>query len=184
MTRLGAALAVVVAQLAWVSIPPPLAENADPDLTVVGADVSQRAALVEAVDRFQGNHLDLPDLEVRFSDDPAHCHGHEGWFNPRVAPMRVLVCGELGFVITHELAHAWVAANLDVADRNRYMAARELTNWNDHDAPWTDRGTEDAAFMIQQNLMMDNPRRWSATWVERADAYELLTGRTSPLRLP
>jgi hypothetical protein len=184
MTTFGAALAVVLAVLASESIPSPLTENADPKLTVVGADDSQQVALAEAVRRFQANHLDLPDLEVRFSDDPAHCHGHEGWFEPRVAPMRVLVCGELDFVITHELAHAWVAANLDVADRNRYMAARELTNWNDYTAPWTERGTEDAAFIIQQNLMMESPRRWSATWVERANAYELLTSRPSPLCPP
>ena len=32
--------------------------------------------------------------------------------------------------------------------------------------------------------MRDNPPRWSVTWAERADAYELLTGRPSPLRPP
>jgi hypothetical protein len=182
MTRFGAVLVAVAAQLASVSAPSPVSERTDPTLTVIAADDAERAALAEAVDRFRSNHLDLPDLEVRFSDDPARCHGHEGWFQPNVAPARVLVCGELEFVITHELAHAWVAANLDAADRDHYMAARQLTSWNDHTAPWTERGTEDAAFMIQQNLMMGSPRRWSATWLERADAYELLTGRRSPLR--
>ena len=82
MNRLGAALAAVVAELASMPTPPPATDRANAHVTVVGADNLQRAALAEAVDRFRANHLDLPDLEVRFSDDPADCHGHDGWFRP------------------------------------------------------------------------------------------------------
>ena len=43
--------------------------------------------------------------------------------------------------------------------------------------------TEDAAFIVQQNLRDVAPSVLaSATWVERIAAFELLTGTPSPLR--
>jgi hypothetical protein len=91
------------------------------------------------------------------------------------------VCSDLPFVLTHELAHAWAAANLTNAARARYTAARGFANWADHDAPWDERATEDAAFIVQQNLMMRSVDLESPAWIERVEAYELLTGTRSPL---
>ena len=161
---------------------PPLAVgvSATPHITVVGAGEAQRATLHDALGRFREHGLDLPDLEVRFSGDQADCHGHVGGFDER--RRRVVVCSELPFVLTHELAHAWAAANLDDTDRDRYLDARGLTTWDDREAPWNERGVEDAAFVIQQNLTATNPPLSSPTWAQRAAAYELLTGSTSPLR--
>ncbi len=154
--------------------------GSDPPLTVVGADRAEMARLDKALERFRLNELDLPPLEVRFGDDPEDCGGHPGGFRDDVRPWQVLICSELDFVITHELAHAWCAANLDDAERQRYLDARGLPTWDDHAFPWSERGTEDAAFVIQQNLMIKFPRLQSPTWQERAAAYELLTGQPSP----
>jgi hypothetical protein len=118
---------------------------------------------------------------VRFFDDEAVCDGHHGLFQKGVAPWRVLVCSDLDVVVTHELAHAWTADNLDDDTRDRDVEARGLTAWHDQDLPWNERGVEDAAFVIQQNLMMDDVPLSSATWQGRIAAFELLTGNPSPL---
>lgn len=120
-------------------------------------------------------------MEIEFRDDPADCNGHDGLFQSRYTPWRVTVCRELPYVLTHELAHAWEAANLDDADRNRYLELRGLTTWRDHDVSRGDRGIEDAAFMLQQNLMAGRVDVESDRWIERARAFEALTGRTSPV---
>ncbi len=46
---------------------------------------------------------------------------------------------------------------------------------------WTERGVEDVAFTIQQNLMATNPPLASSTWAERVEAYAQITGQPSPL---
>ena len=154
--------------------------SAAPRITLVGAGAAERAALDDALARFREHGLDLPDLEVEFSDDTTVCNGHAGGFLER--SWRVVACSDLPFVLTHELAHAWVAANVDDVGRNRYVEARRLSTWDSHDVPWGERGIEDAAFIIQQNLMATSPPMSSPTWADRADAYELLTRSPSPLR--
>jgi hypothetical protein len=153
-----------------------------PVVVVLGA-AADRAAVDQSLARFADNDLTLPDLEIRFSADEADCEGHLGLFLPRSPTWRVVVCSDLPFVVTHELAHAWEAANLSDDERDRYVGARGLTNWNDPGADWNDQGIEDAAFVIQQNLMADRPPVSSAAWQERTAAYELLTGAPSPLLL-
>ena len=55
--------------------------------------------------------------------------------------------------------------------------------WSDHSVPWAQRGVEDAAFVVQQNLRAVAPTALaSATWADRIAAFELLTGMPSPLR--
>jgi hypothetical protein len=152
-----------------------------PSVAVRGADSAQRAALDEALGRFHSAGLELPDVEVVFSDSDADCGGHEGLFERRFDPWRISVCSDLAFVITHELAHAWESANLNDGDRARYLEARELTTWSDQDAPWDERGAEDAAFIIQQNLMLIAKQPASTVRTERIHAYELLVSLASPL---
>jgi hypothetical protein len=84
-------------------------------------------------------------------------------------------------VITHELAHAWEAANLDDGDRARYLYARGLTSWDDPKTPWDERGGEDAAFIIQQNLVLIAHQPPSPVRTDRIHAYELLVSLASPL---
>lgn len=151
-----------------------------PSLTIRGADAGQSARVDNAVARFRFAGLQLPALEITFHEDDSACDGHDGMFRPHHVPWRIDVCSDLDFVVPHELAHAWAAANLDDHDRARYVDARGLTNWADTRAPWEERGTEDAAFMVQQNLRAIDLDVSSAAWLERIRAYEVLTGLTSP----
>ena len=156
--------------------------SARPNVTAEGGSADQQAHLDEALARFRDHGLELPDLEVRFSDDEAECEGNAGVFENSFTPWRLSICSESSYVPTHELAHAWEAANLDDDARAHYVEARHLTNWNDPAAGWVERGVEDAARMMQQNLMATNPQLTLPAWAERLDAYELLVGRPSPLR--
>jgi hypothetical protein len=155
-----------------------------PSVDVRGADDAQRAALDEAVGRFRSAGLELPDVEVVFSDTDVACGGHYGLFERHFDPWRIRVCSDLPFVISHELAHAWEAANLDDGDRARYLEARGLTSWSDPRVPWDERGSEDAAFIIQQNLMLIAQQAPSPTRTERIHAYELLMSLAPPREPP
>jgi hypothetical protein len=153
-----------------------------PTFQVHGAGTEEATRFEDAVALFTHNGLNLPDLDVYFLNDDTECGGHHGLFQTGFTPWRVLICSDLAFVLPHELAHAWEVANLSADGRIQYLEARGLTNWNDHNAAWGDRGVEDAAFIIQQNLTADQVSMKSSTWQERATAFELLTGLTSPLR--
>ena len=168
------------AQAVEPSVAPPV--DLRPTIDVAGASPSDATALDEALARFRDQGLLLPDLEVRFSTDEADCHGHPGVFESGTSPWRISICSDLAFVLTHELAHAWTEANLDDGDRDAYVVARGLPAWRGDDLEWGERGVEDAAFMIQQNLMAGSVRADSPAWIERMEAYEQLTGQASPLR--
>jgi hypothetical protein len=143
-------------------------------------DRAHRSRVDEAVARFARAGLLLPDVQVGFSDSDGACHGHLGLFDADSIPWRVDVCSDLDFVLTHELAHAWAAANLDDAERAAYLAHRGLTAWNDPDLEWRERGVEDAAIKMQQVLMAKHIRPDWSVWIERRDAYQQLTGRPPP----
>ena len=155
-----------------------------PAVTVVGADADQLALLGRALDKFRDFGLELPDVEVRYSDDEADCNGHLGIFENSYTPWRLSVCEQLPFVVYHELAHAWEAANVDDDTRKRYLEARGLATWNGQEAPHEERGVEDAARVIQFHVMTSHPVLSSPIWQERLAAYELLVGRPSPLATP
>lgn len=156
--------------------------SARPKVTAEGANADQQALLGEALARFRDHGLKLPDLVVRFSADKTDCDGYSGLFENSFTPWRLSICSDFSYVPTHELAHAWEASHLDDEARARYVAARDLTSWNDPAAGWADRGMEDAARMMQQNLMATNPQLTLPAWADRLDAYELLVGQPSPLR--
>ena len=152
-------------------------------VTVEGADVEQRARLDDALARFDSAGLRLADFEIVFSDDESVCAGHLGGFRDRDDTPHVSVCSDLEFVVLHELAHVWIDANLGEVARDEYVRARGLAAWSDHSVPWAQRGVEDAAFVVQQNLRDVAPSSLaSATWADRIAAFELLTGVPSPLR--
>ncbi len=155
-----------------------------PTVVVHGASDEQQALVDDALARFADAGLQLPDLGVVFADDPSVCGGHDGLFLSQHDPWQVLVCSDLEFVVTHEFAHAWEAANLDDDERAYYVERRGLTTWDSSDAPWGERGVEDLAFMVQQNLMAGHADAASDRWIERTDAYAWATGRRSPVLPP
>ncbi len=163
-------------------VAPPSADGTRQEsFTVRHATAAQRAELEVAMRRFAAAGLALPPVVVTFSDDPADCYGHFGIFDGSATPSAITVCSDLKYVPTHELAHAWLHAHVDRAARRSYLNTRRLERWNDKRDEWSDRGVEDAAFVIQQNLMITPGTPLSAEWVSRVGAYELLTGQRSPV---
>ena len=157
--------------------------DGEPAVIVKGASSEQRTRLNDAMARFGTAELRLPDLEIVFSDDESACEGHLGGFRRVEDAPHVSVCSDLEFVVLHELAHVWVDANVDEAARDRYLRWRGLDTWSDRAVPRGERGVEDAAFIVQQNLRDVAPSVLaSATWTERMAAFEFLTGTRSPLR--
>ena len=162
-----------------------LRASLDPDrrqqmrrIIVFPDDRAHRLRVARAVERYDREGLVLPDLQVVFSESDDTCRGHFGLFDRSETPWHVKVCSELEFVLTHELSHAWVAANLDEGEKAAYTAYRGLSAWNDPELPWQARGTEDAAFVMQQVLMAERLPPRSPVWIERIAAFEQLTGRT------
>lgn len=153
-----------------------------PELTINGASASQRERLDLAVHRFTDLGLSLPDLEVRFVGGQDSCQGHMGLFDAAPSPWRVTICSEASFVYEHELAHAWAHANLTDERRTDFMKARGLSVWSDPAVPWSERGVEDVAFVIQQGLAgLPLPPVFDAKHQALFDAFELLTGRQAPI---
>ena len=162
-------------------VSPPPEARLDTTVTVHNAGADQTAAIDDALARFHNNGLDLPDIDIWFSNDSADCKGHYGLFQPRVEPKRITVCSNYDFVLTHELAHAWIHAHIDTDTIVRYLELRGKSTWDDHDQAWADRGLEDAAFVIQQNLTRTSPAHATDERTSRTAAFELLTGQRSPL---
>jgi hypothetical protein len=155
-----------------------------PTVAVRNADVDERLRVDEALARFRRSGLRLPDVEIVFHDDPVECSGHDGRFQRQFTPWRLLVCSEAEYVVTHELAHAWEAANLGAAARQAYVESRGLAGWDSAELSWRERGVEDVAIVMQQNLMAGWVDLASPRWMERTDAFEELTGRRSPALPP
>jgi hypothetical protein len=153
-----------------------------PRLTIENATPTQVAVIHTAAQRFADANLILPDLTIRFGDDPADCFGHLAIFDVATTPWTITICSDLAFVLTHELAHAWLDSNMSGPTREQYLSLRDKANWDDKHAEWSDRGVEDAAFVIQQNLMITPRSPLSEEWQTRLEAYELLTDQTTPLR--
>jgi hypothetical protein len=151
-----------------------------PRFPVEDATAAQSAELDAAVRRFAAAELTLPELTARFSDDTADCDGFLGIFRSFTSPWTITICSDLAFVPIHELAHAWLEANVDTELQLLYLRAQHLERWNDKQDDRSERGVEHAAFIIQQNLMIVPATPLTIGWQRRADAYELLTGYTSP----
>ena len=148
-----------------------------------GTTDEQQDRVRDALALFAAHDLDLPDLVIRFFVDEAECDEHMGIFWSSTSPWSIHVCSELEFVLTHELAHAFLDLHLDEADRAAYTADHDLPTWNNKSTEWQQRAVEHAAFAIQQNLMVPPPPGpLSKEWDRRATAYEMLTGKPSPLR--
>ena len=122
----------------------------------------EQMALIDfASHRFETQRLALPHLDFVFHDSLSPCDGHKGryWGERDLIEM----CSLDKTTLVHEMAHAWVRANLTLADQERFMETRGLETWNDHEVAWQRRGTEHAAETIAWALM-DNPHH--VEWIE------------------
>ncbi len=130
---------------------------------------------------FTAAGLTLPQLKISFTSEVRNCRGRLGLFNPTPDVWTITICSDLAFVIVHEMAHAWIHDNVDERQRLIYTKWQGKASWANSSHDWNDRGMEDAAFVIQQNLMI-RPTPGSDEWQRRINAYEFLTGCVSPAR--
>lgn len=151
-------------------------------INVQPASAEYAEVVARAKRAFDAAGLELPAVDIVFSDDDRDCHGHYGVFEAARDPWRITICSELAFVLFHELAHAWIKANVDETTRAAYLALRNKPSWNSSQHDWDERGVEDAAFVIQQNLMIRPRCDLTDEWERRATAFEFLVGAASPLR--
>ena len=88
--------------------------------------------------------------------------------------------GRLGML--HELAHAWLLANLDERAEADFLALRGLQHWASGAVPWHERGAEQAAEILAWGLMDEDIRLvriGEPTCTEAAAAFAMLTGSQS-----
>ena len=71
--------------------------------------------------------------------------------------------------ILHEIAHAWAAHNLSDDQRQAFVDLRGLDTWFG-DAPWHERGSEQAAVIIAWGLGETSRR---PTWMPNRDLDSL-----------
>jgi hypothetical protein len=86
-------------------------------------------------------------------------------------------------VILHEFAHAWLDAQLDEVDRQRFLDHVGLDTWRDPNLPWDEKGVEHAADTIAWGLMDRDIvmlRIGQPTEEELTEGFRILTG-TDPL---
>jgi hypothetical protein len=157
---------------------------------VVGGTAAQQEMALWAVSRFEAVRLTLPSLEVRFHGDRDACGGRLGLYVDGV----VHECREhtnlwASRELLHEMAHAWLDANLTEADRDRFLRLRGLATWNSRDAAWDERGYEHGAEIIawaigDQADGIYTPSIPDNGPGELAEAFRVLTSRPFPRLTP
>lgn len=151
-----------------------------PRLVGLDNDPDRRSEAQQVIDRFAEVGLELPTVTIEFHESTTPCNGYDGLIR-YVEPAPVIaICSDRPYVLPHELAHAWIDANLSDGEKAGYVERWGLASWDGAEDGWNDRGTEHAAFVIQQNISAA-PSRMTRTWRERAEAFETLTGVESPL---
>ena len=146
---------------------------------VFGADAEHERLVRWAFGRYERAGLEVPPTDVHFHPDTSGCSGHLGrWVRGRVDVCVVIVSEIARDALLHEMGHAWVDANVSATVRERFMAMRGLTAWNDQSVIWDERGFEHAA----ETLAWALGHRFLAPGIPDHDpdrliaAFELLTG--------
>jgi hypothetical protein len=161
---------------------------APPALTLRGADAVEERTVDWAMRRFRVGGLEgLPPLEVVLHGSRTACDGYLGLF----LAGRIDLCIE-GLLepyarkfALHEMAHAWIEANLPDEQLVRFLRIRGIATWNDQRLPWKERGAEQAAEIITWGLGEGEIAPVLPTPVDAetlASLYVLLTGR-APITL-
>jgi hypothetical protein len=148
---------------------------------VLGSSASARTMLSWAVERYDRAGLVLPPAEVSFHPADDGCGGYLGYTDDGRIDLCIRLAMEPGpqRIVLHELAHAWVTANIDEEGGEAFLTLRGLSAWADGSDPWKQRGTEQAAEIIAWGLgvgtmlpMIDGDTEPQAL----ADAFRSLTG--------
>jgi hypothetical protein len=153
---------------------------------IIGGTPAQQVMARWAVGRFTESGMNLPSLEVRFHRASTSCGGRMGSYRDGEAD----ICGThvnsmSRRTLLHEMAHAWVDANVSADLEARFLRLRQLETWNDHAVDWEERGTEHAAEIISwalngQGTGTERPSIPRNDPEQLATAYALLTGHPLP----
>lgn len=114
---------------------------------------AQQEFVDDALARFAGQGLDLPETNFVFHENLLPCHGHKGLY--RASTRTLEMCSMDSVTMLHELAHAWANENLSEEFKAEFVESRDLDSWNDHDHPWDRRGTEHVAETLAWALSED-----------------------------
>ncbi len=160
---------------------------APPSVVVVdgGNAIDRNTALVDwALGRYEEAGLVLPDIRVSFhSPDSPECPGYGvGRWRLEETGHRVWLCTASKRVLLHELAHAWAHENLDASQRGDFVDHLSLESWDSAHIDHGLRGMEQAAEIIAWGLLDRRDQMPHLGGIDKASAYQLLTGSTSPFR--
>ncbi|HKE54030.1 MAG TPA: hypothetical protein VKC55_04600, partial [Actinomycetota bacterium] len=159
--------------------PGPTPEVVAERVRVYGADAEHQRLVRWALLRYQHAGLHVPPIDVHFHPHTLGCYGHIGSELAGRIDICVVIVSEIARdALLHEMGHAWVDENVSAAVRERFMAMRGLTAWNDQSVIWDERGFEHAA----ETLAWALGHRFFAPEIPDHDperltaAFELLTG--------
>ena len=128
---------------------------ANEPIRIHGANAAQERTVDWAVQRFGAAGLpDLPTLDIYLHTSHDGCRGNLGYYRQGRVDLCTTESSEpyaRKFAL-HEMAHGWVEAHVDGETHRRFMELRGITDWNDLNQPWKERGTEQAAEVIAWGL--------------------------------
>lgn len=149
-----------------------------------------------AFDAYAAAGLPLIDVRVGVYDDETSCgEGRKGYhYVGDDGVSVVLVCAlhkaprlqerSRRHVLLHELAHAWTEQQLTQTDKDRFLAARELSVWSDGETAWGHLGAEHAAEIIAWNISeapyLPHPELTDSGCDGFTIGYVILTGHPAP----
>lgn len=188
-----AALPVALLLALELNLAPAVAERGDPGVAASAVRLTQGSEeagrLVEwAIVRFEAAGLTLPAVEVQVHSNKTPCDGHLGltYNTPDQFTLHLCTPGDGRGVVdrltlVHELAHAWVADNVDTARQGRFMKVHGMETWWDAVDGWERQGVEWAAETIAWAVFDEGVRMIGEVDDDPAAlrrGYEMLTGNT------
>jgi hypothetical protein len=160
-----------------------------PEVRLVDATESPRQAegIIEvfrwSIDRYLRGGLEVPSTTVTFHRARSECADRGGLWRSGADHSLIDVCvggtRKRRQMLLHELAHAWVAANLDQVQQTAFVTRRGLQTWSDTEIEWAARGIEQAAMIIAWGLdeRCEQPKDLRLDDATLADEFGRLTGR-------
>ncbi len=149
-------LLVLIIQLGPYPAPPPAgAVDLPADVRAIGGGADTLRVVDWVVDRFAKAGLHLPPADVRVHESRTACDGHLGLTRDTDDRVTLELCtagqgrGVVDrLILVHELAHTWIAHNVDYETQQRFMELHGLTAWWDARDGWERQGVEYAAETI------------------------------------
>lgn len=160
------------------------------DVRAVGGGSDTLRVVDWVVGRFATVGLHLPPTDVRVHESRTPCDGHLGLTRDTADRVTLELCtagqgrGVVDrLIVVHELAHTWIAQNVDDEARQDFLELHELTDWWDATEDWQRQGVEYAAETIAWAVFDEGVRLIGEVDddEERLRAgFQLLTGISLP----